>query len=157
MVYIAFSESCKPKRFARCRNEREHVQEQQPSPFHCYNQNTAFVNSMDQLLVKHRIDIRMKKWWWSSVVWKVDVALQGVWVLHHISNEDDECLLLLSFWRDAVNAIFLKHSQEGRLSLSHVGVRNIPSDVCYNNTKHQVQSENKAGIRCVKQIRDAAR
>ena len=36
----------------------------------------------------------------------------------------------------AVNAIFLKHSKEGRLSSSHVGVRNIPSDVCYNNTKH---------------------
>ena len=67
-VYIAFSESCKPKRFVRCRNEREHIQEQQPRPFHCYNLNTAFVNSMDQLLVKHRIDIRMKKWWWSSVV-----------------------------------------------------------------------------------------
>ena len=114
-VYIAFSESCKPKRFVRWRNEREHIQEQQPRPFHCYNLNTAFVNSMDQLLVKHRIDIRMKKWWWSSVVWKVDVVLQGVWVLYDISNEDDECLLLLSFWRDAANAIFLKHSKEGRL------------------------------------------
>ena len=72
--------------------------------------------------------------------------------LYRINNEDDECLPLLSFWRDAVNAIFLKHSKEGRLSSSHVGVRNISSDVCYNNTKHQVRSENKAGVRCIKKF-----
>ena len=152
MVYIAFSEFCQPNRFVRCRNkvQRKHIQEQQPSQFHCYNQNMGFVNRIDQHLVKHRIGIRMKKWWWSPVVWKVDVVHQGVWVLYRINNEDDECLPLLSFWRDVVDAIFMKHSKEGRLSSSHVGVRNIPSVVCYNNTKHQMQSENKAGVRCFK-------
>ena len=47
-VYIDFSVSCKPKRLARCRNkvERKHIQEQQPSQFHCYNQNMDFVNRM---------------------------------------------------------------------------------------------------------------
>ena len=110
----------------------------------------GFVNRMDQHLVKHRIGIRMKKWCCSPVVLKVDVVYQGVWVLYRINNEDDESLLLLFFWRDIVNAIFLKRSNEGRLSSSHVGVQNIPSDVCYNNTKHQVQSENKAGVRCFK-------
>ena len=116
----------------------------------------GLVNRMDQHFIKHRIGIQMKKSWWSLVVLKVDVVLQGVWVLYHISNEDDEYLPLLSFWRDVVNAIFLKHSKEDRLSSSHVGIRNIPSDVCYNNTKYQVQSENKAGVKCVKKILDAA-
>ena len=116
----------------------------------------GLVNRMDQHFIKHRISIQMKKSWWSLVVLKVDVVLQGVWVLYHISNEDDEYLPLLSFWRDLVNAIFLKHSKEDRLSSSHVGIRNIPSDVCYNNTKYQVQSENKAGVKCVKKILDAA-
>ena len=116
----------------------------------------GLVNRMDQHFIKHRISIQMKKSWWSLVVWKVDVVLQGVWVLYHISNEDDKYLPLLSFWRDLVNAIFLKHSKEDRLSSSHVGIRNIPSDVCYNNTKYQVQSENKAGVKCVKNILDAA-
>ena len=116
----------------------------------------GLVNRMDQHFIKHRISIQMKKSWWSLVVLKVDVVLQGVWVLYHISNEDDEYLPLLSFWRDAVNAIFLKHSKEDRLSSSHVGIRNIPSDVCYINTKYQVQSENKAGVKCVKKILDAA-
>ena len=116
----------------------------------------GLVNRMDQHFIKHRIGIQMKKSWWSLVVWKVDAVLQGVWVLYHISNEDDEYLPLLSFWRDLVNAIFLKHSKEDRLSSSHVGIRNIPSDVCYNNTKYQVQSENKAGVKCVKKILDAA-
>ena len=116
----------------------------------------GLVNRMDQHFIKHRISIQMKKSWWSLVVLKVDVVLQGVWVLYHISNEDDEYLSLLSFWRDLVNAIFLKHSKEDRLSSSHVGIRNIPSDVSYINTKYQVQSENKAGVKCVKKILDAA-
>ena len=48
-VYIAFSESCEPKRFVWCGNkvERKYIQEQQPNQFHCYNQNMGFVNRMD--------------------------------------------------------------------------------------------------------------
>ena len=73
----------------------------------------------------------------------VDVVLQGVWVLYPINkDEGNESLPLLAFPKDVVNAIFLRYSKEGRLSSSHAGIRNIPSDACYNVTKHfQVQSE----------------
>ena len=73
----------------------------------------------------------------------VDVVLQGVCVLHRFNkNEGDESLPLLVFQRHVVNPVFLKYSKEGRLSSSHAGIRNIPSDACYNVTKHfQVQSE----------------
>ena len=40
---------------------------------------------------------------------------------------------LLAFRRDVVSAIFLKYSKKDRLSLSHVGIRNIPSHVCYDD------------------------
>ena len=72
----------------------------------------------------------------------VDVVLQSVWVLYRINkDESDESLLLLVFRREVVNAIFLKYSKEGRLTSSHVGIPNIPTDVCYDDTKHyQVQS-----------------
>ena len=67
----------------------------------------------------------------------VDVAVQGLWVFHRINkDEGDESLPLLALRRDVVNAIFLKYSKEGRLSSSHLGIRNIPSDVCYDDTKH---------------------
>ena len=73
------------------------------------------------------------------------VAHQGVWVLYRINkNEGVESLPLLSFRRDAVNAIFLKYLKESRLSSGHVGIRNIPSDVCYDDTKYyQVQSDHR--------------
>ena len=76
----------------------------------------------------------------------VDVVPQGARVLCRINkDEGDESLPILVFWRDIINAIFLKYSKEGRLSSSHVGVQNIPSDVCYDVTKHyQVQSEHKS-------------
>ena len=59
-----------------------------------------------------------------------------MWVLYHIKKDQgDESAPLLAFERDIVNAIFLKYSKEGRLSSSHVGIRNISSDVD-NDTKH---------------------
>ena len=45
---------------------------------------------------------------------------------------DDESLPLQAFRRDAV----LEYLNEGRLSTSYVGIRNIPSDTCYDDTKH---------------------
>ena len=59
-------------------------------------------------------------------------------------NEGDESLPLLDFQRDVVNVIFLKYSKKGILYSSHVRIRNILSDVCYDDKKHyQVQSEHK--------------
>ena len=58
--------------------------------------------------------------------------------------ESDESLPFLAFPRDVINAIFLKYSKEGRLFSSHVGIRNIPSDFCYDDTKYYLlQSENR--------------
>ena len=87
----------------------------------------------------------------------VDVVIQGAWVLYRIykgkgawvlyriyKGKGDESLPLLAFRRHVINLIFLKYSKEGRLSSSHLGIRNIPSDVCYDDTKHyQVQSEHR--------------
>ena len=43
----------------------------------------------------------------------------------------------------------MKYSKEGRSSSSHVGIRNVPPDACYDDTKHyQVPSE-KQGRRKV--------
>ena len=83
------------------------------------------------------IGVRMKKWWSFPFVWMVDVLIQGAWVLYR-NNKDkgDASLHLLAFRRHVVNMIFLKYSKEGRLSSSHLGFRNIPSDICYAATKH---------------------
>ena len=85
----------------------------------------------------------------------VDVALQFVRVLYRINKDvGDESLSFLVIWRHIVNAIFLKYSKEGRLSSSHVGIRNIPSDVCYDVTKHyQVQSEHRCTQNPLKHLR----
>ena len=45
-------------------------------------------------------------------------------------------LPLLAFRRHAINVISLKYSKEDRLCSSHVGIRIIPSDVCYDNDLH---------------------
>ena len=51
---------------------------------------------------------------------------------------------VLAFRRHVVNAIFLKYSEEGRLSSNYLGIRNIPLDVCYGGaTYYQVQSEHR--------------
>ena len=83
------------------------------------------------------IGIRMKQWWWFPFVWMLDVVIQGAWVLYCINKDKgNESLPLLAFRRPVVNVIFLKYSMEGRFSSSHLGIWNIPSDVCYDDTKH---------------------
>ena len=71
------------------------------------------------------------------------IPIQGAWILYRINKDKgDESLPLLTFRRHAVNVIFLKYSKEGRLSSSHLGIQNIPSDFCYDDRKHyQMQSE----------------
>ena len=66
----------------------------------------------------------------------VDVVLQGEWVLHCINwNKGNESLPLLAFQGDVINAISLEYSKKGKLSPSHLEIWNIPSDVCYDNTR----------------------
>ena len=73
-----------------------------------------------------------------------DVALYGMCLLYPF--EGGESPRLLVFRRDVVNAIFLKYSKKERLSSNRVGIRNIPLDVCYDETL-QVQSvKSKAGV-----------
>ena len=75
----------------------------------------------------------------------VEVVIQGAWVLYRINKgKGNESLPLLAFRKHVANVIFLKYSKEDRLSSSHLGIRNIPSDVCYDDRKHfKVQSEHR--------------
>ena len=67
----------------------------------------------------------------------VDVVPQNAPVLYCINkDEGDEALPLLAFRRDVVCAIVLKYSRNGRSSSSHIGIRNVPSDVCYDDKKY---------------------
>ena len=103
-----------------------------------------WVLSIEWTRTYQSIGMQMKNWWWFQLAWMVDVVIQGVWVLYRIKDKDDESLPLLAFLRQVLNVIFLKYSMEGRLSSSHLGFRSIPSDVCYDDTKHyQVRSEHR--------------
>ena len=62
----------------------------------------------------------------------LDVVLQGAWVLYYLAMS----LPFLAFGRIVVNAIFQEYSKEGKLFPSHIGIRNIQSDICYDDTKH---------------------
>ena len=55
-------------------------------------------------------------------------------------NGISHCLFWL--FEEMLSVQFFEYSKEGGLSSSHVGIQNIPSDVCYDGTKHyQVKSE----------------
>ena len=98
----------------------------------------------------------MRAWWVNEKMmvvpfaWIVDFVLQNAGIFYRINkDEGDESLSLLTFQRNGANAIFLKYSKEGSLSLSHVGIRNVSSDVCYADTRHYQVSSEKQG-RCKK-------
>ena len=94
----------------------------------------GFVSRIDQNMAKYRGCIRMKNGRGPCLF---DVVLQSAWVLYRISKDEvHESIAFLAFQRHVANAIFLKYSKESTLSLSHAGMRNIRSDVCYDDTKH---------------------
>ena len=67
----------------------------------------------------------------------IDVVLQNEWVLCHISKDkDDEPLPLLT-------CNFSEISKEDRSSSSHLGIQNVPLNVCYGVAQYQVPSKNQ--------------
>ena len=46
-----------------------------------------------------------------------------------------------------MNAIFLEYSKEGKLSPSHIGIQNIPSDTCYDDAKHCLMQSERMRIK----------
>ena len=63
--------------------------------------------------------------------------------MYRINKDESLPHLALPLRRNDVNTIFLKYSKEGRLSSSHIGIQNIPSDV-YDDTKnYYIQSEHR--------------
>ena len=72
-------------------------------------------------------------------------------------DEGNESLSLLALRRHAANAIFPKYSKNGSSSTCHVGIRNAPSDLCHNDTKHyHVQSEKQGRCKVCKNNLKAA-
>ena len=139
--------------FARCWNKVE------KNIFKNNNQLSSTVTTRTWVLSTEwtrtwtSIGIRMKKWWWFLFVWMVDVVIHGAWVLYRINkNKGDEPLV--AFRWHVASVIFLKYSKEGRLSSNHLGIRNIRSGVCYNDTKHyQVQFEHRRIQNLLKHLR----
>ena len=69
---IVFSESCEPKRFVRCGKKIERTTTKSISPL---QPEHGFYWEKGPEHGQVLIGIRMKKWWWSSFLWMVDVVL----------------------------------------------------------------------------------
>ena len=61
---------------------------------------------------------------------ELELAIQSVWVLCRINEITNS-----GFLKTCSHYNFVKYLKEA-LSPSHVLIQNIPSDVCYNDTKH---------------------
>ena len=144
------------KRFVRCWNKvaRKYIQDQQPNQFRCYNQNTGFVNRMDQNVAKYKIGFQMKKWWWLSFVWLVDVILQGMWVLYRTNKgEDNETLPLLVFRRDVANTFFSEIFKGKQIILEPCKDSKYPMRCLlwwYKTLPGAIWVKNQAGLKCAK-------
>ena len=56
--------------------------------------------------------------------------------LFSVRTKLKESIFKNSNQRDVVNAIFLEYLKEDKLSPRYIGIRNIPSDICYDKAKH---------------------
>ena len=109
---------------------------------------TCFVNRMNQNVAKC--------WYPNEKTVVVPVCLNGKCCFSgYVGIVLTKSPPIAPYRRHVVNAIFLKYSKGGRLSSSHLGIQNIPSDVCYEDTKHyQVQSEHRRIQNSFKHLRE---
>ena len=94
--------------------------------------------------------VKVQDWHPNEKMMVVFVCLNSRWYssecMNRINRDDgNESLPLLAFWIYFVYAIFLKYSKKAWLSLNQAGIRNISSDVCYNDTKHYEVQSGKTG------------
>ena len=130
-IYIACSESCEPKRFFRCWNKIEES---------IFKKNYE-INST----VTTRTWVLSKEWTRKcpSTGMISKCCSSGVLVLYRINKDDgDKSVPVIAFQRDAVNPIFLKYWKKGRSFSSLIGIRNFPSDVCYDDTRCMLYKRN---------------
>ena len=73
----------------------------------------------------------MKKWWLSLFAWMVYVVFQMRQCCIALTKMEAICLYLLTFWRDVVNAIYLKC----RSSSNHAGNQEDLPDAYYDDRK----------------------
>ena len=146
-VYIATSDISEPRDLFGVETKFKE------STFKNNNQTTRtwFCRQNGQV-AQYRIGIQIKKMVVVPVCLNYRCCSSECLVLYRINkDESNESLPLLAFRRDVINAIFLKSSEEGRSSARHVGIRNLPSDVCYDNTKYcQVLSEKQGRCKVCK-------
>ena len=87
------------------RNERKHVQVEQPKLIIDYNKFMGGVDLADNMVSNYRIRVRGKKWWWPIFSKYVDVSMVNAWWLWQCAHPR-ESMPLLDFRREvAVNIL----------------------------------------------------
>ena len=137
-VYIDSSESSESKRFVRRWNKVEKSISKKTAKF------IPLLQSNHEFCQQNGPEHgQAQDWLPNEKVVVVPVSLNCL----YCSSEVLESLPLLALRRDVVTVIFLKYSKEGRSSSSHLGIRHVPSDFSYVDTKHYQMPFEKQG-RC---------
>ena len=102
----------------------------------CKKRNVATLNSAAH--VKQKRCVTCRSGWNDSRVLYIafSESCQPNRNLFGVRTKLKESIFKSSNQRDVVNAIFLEYSKEDKLSPRYIGIRNIPSDICYDKAKH---------------------
>ncbi|XP_033214089.1 piggyBac transposable element-derived protein 3-like [Belonocnema kinseyi] len=72
------------KRYSR--KDKKSVIVPQPHCIYQYNKSMGGTDRMDQDIIRYKIDIRGKKWWFVLFTWLIDVAVNNSWLIHKESS-----------------------------------------------------------------------
>ena len=70
-------------------SEKQRVQTDQPFLIKLYNEHMGVVDRMDQNVLKYRLDMISKKWYWCLISDMLDVSIINPWQLQKICNNEN--------------------------------------------------------------------
>jgi hypothetical protein len=65
---------------------KKNIQVPRPLAIGKYNSSMGGTDLMDENILRYRIGIRCKKWWWNLFTWMIDAVIQNAWILHKKSG-----------------------------------------------------------------------
>ena len=117
-------------------SEKKRVQIDQPFSIKLNNERMEGVDRMDQNVLKYRIAMTGKKWYWCLISCMFDVSINNAWQLQKICNNGNS-MDVLQFRRYIVRTYLSQYGKPPEKEMRGKP-QNVLSDVRYDRYKHWV-------------------
>lgn len=154
-IVVVASNRCGVEPLGTCKrwsaSDKKSIIVPQPACVGLYNTYMGGVDRLDQNVSAYRVSIRMKKWYWSLLMFALNASMNNAYQIYRLTpnGRDKGSLDFLGFIRTIVQNYMLSEP-EPRTSVGRspkTGSKRVPEEVRLDGVNHLIVSSNTQ-IRC---------